>query len=167
MLTKIEEASDRFELESVNIRALLYELESDLAEKMAEKGDRFMVEVDEQVVLYGSRTLLYSIFRNLTENAIAYGGEDIDIVIRCYSGNEDVFYFEFHDTGAGLEEKHLVRIFERFYRVNEGRTRKTGGSGLGLSIVKNAVLFHKGSILARNRAEGGLSFLITFPKIRG
>ncbi|MFA7141663.1 MAG: ATP-binding protein, partial [Proteiniphilum sp.] len=74
--------------------------------------------------------------------------------------------FEFHDTGAGLEEKHLVRIFERFYRVNEGRTRKTGGSGLGLSIVKNAVLFHKGSILARNRAEGGLSFLITFPKIR-
>jgi two-component system OmpR family sensor kinase/two-component system phosphate regulon sensor histidine kinase PhoR len=65
-----------------------------------------------------------------------------------------------------VAEKHLVRIFERFYRVNEGRTRNTGGSGLGLSIVKNAVLFHKGSILAKNRSEGGLSFLITFPKVR-
>jgi two-component system OmpR family sensor kinase/two-component system phosphate regulon sensor histidine kinase PhoR len=65
---------------------------------------------------------------------------------------------------VGVDEKHLVRIFERFYRVGEGRTRVTGGSGLGLSIVKNAVLLHKGSIVAKNRAEGGLSFLITFPK---
>ncbi|QRX64875.1 two-component sensor histidine kinase [Dysgonomonadaceae bacterium zrk40] len=166
MLTKIEEASDRFEMEPVNIGELLQEMEGDLSEKLREKGDRFMVEVDEDVVLYGSRTLLYSIFRNLTENAIAYAGEGIEIVIRCHNENEDAYFFEFHDNGPGLEEKHLVRIFERFYRVNEGRTRTTGGSGLGLSIVKNAVLFHKGSILARNRPEGGLSFLITFPKKR-
>ena len=99
-------------------------------------------------------------------NAIAYAGEGIEIVIRCHNENDDAYFFEFYDNGPGLEEKHLVRIFERFYRVNEGRTRKTGGSGLGLSIVKNAVLFHKGSILARNRTEGGLSFLITFPKKR-
>ena len=166
MLTKIEEASDRFEVEPVNIGELLQEMEGDLSEQLMEKGDRFMLEVGEDVVLYGSRTLLYSIFRNLTENAIAYAGEGIEIVIRCHSENEDAYFFEFHDNGPGLEEKHLVRIFERFYRVNEGRTRKTGGSGLGLSIVKNAVLFHKGSILARNRTEGGLSFLITFPKKR-
>ena len=166
MLTKIEEASDRFEVEPVNIGELLQEMEGDLSEQLMEKGDRFMLEVGEDVVLYGSRTLLYSIFRNLTENAIAYAGEGIEIVIRCHSENEDAYFFEFHDNGPGLEEKHLVRIFERFYRVNEGRTRTTGGSGLGLSIVKNAVLFHKGSILARNRPEGGLSFLITFPKKR-
>lgn len=155
MLTKIEEASDRFEVEPVNIGELLQEMEGDLSEQLMEKGDRFMLEVGEDVVLYGSRTLLYSIFRNLTENAIAYAGEGIEIVIRCHSENEDAYFFEFHDNGPGLEEKHLVRIFERFYRVNEGRTRTTGGSGLGLSIVKNAVLFHKGSILARNRPEGG------------
>lgn len=166
MLTKIEEASDRFEMEPVNIGELLQEMEGDLSEKLREKGDRFMVEVGEDVVLYGSRTLLYSIFRNLTENAIAYAGEGIEIGIRCHNENDDAYFFEFHDNGPGLEEKHLVRIFERFYRVNEGRTRTTGGSGLGLSIVKNAVLFHKGSILARNRPEGGLSFLITFPKKR-
>ncbi len=164
MLTKIEEASDRFDLEPLPMKELLEELKSELADKLREKNDNFIIDVGSEVVIHGSRTLLYSIFRNLTENAMAYAGEGIDIVVRCYSENDDTYYFEFYDTGTGVEEKHLVRLFERFYRVNEGRTRNTGGSGLGLSIVKNAVLFHKGSIVAKNRAEGGLSFLVTFPK---
>ncbi len=164
MLTKIEEASDRFEKEPVNIKELLENLKSDLYDKLEEKGDDFKIEVNDNVIINGNRTLLYSIFRNLTENSMAYGGENIDIVTRCYSENSTSFYFEFYDTGKGVEEKHLARIFERFYRVNEGRTRNSGGSGLGLSIVKNAVLLHKGSIVAKNRNEGGLSYLITFPK---
>jgi two-component system phosphate regulon sensor histidine kinase PhoR len=122
------------------------------------------VVVADNVVIHGNRTLLYSIFRNLAENSIAYAGDNVEIVVRCYSESDDAYFIEFHDNGVGVDEKHLVRIFERFYRVSEGRTRVTGGSGLGLSIVKNAVLFHKGSIVAKNRAEGGLSFLITFPK---
>jgi len=166
MLTKIEDASDRFDMEPVQMKELLNDLEADVSDKLRENGDNLLVDVSEKVVIYGSRTLLYSIFRNLTENAIDYAGEKIDIVIRCYSENDEAYYFEFCDSGTGVAEKHLVRIFERFYRVNEGRTRNTGGSGLGLSIVKNAVLFHKGSILAKNRSEGGLSFLITFPKVR-
>ena len=166
MLTKIEEASDRFQKEPVNIESLLHELESDLAAKFTEKDIHFRVDVNENVVVYGSRTLLYSIFRNLTENSISYAGNSIQIVIRCYTDTDDATYFEFYDTGIGVDEKHLVRIFERFYRVNEGRTRDTGGSGLGLSIVKNAVLFHQGNIVAKNRPEGGLLFLITFPKTK-
>lgn len=165
MLTKIEEASDRFELEQVNISELLDELKNDLSDKIREKDNTFKIEVNNNVVIYGSRTLLYSIFRNLTENSLSYGGENIEIVVRCYNENEDSYFFEFYDTGIGVDEKHLVRIFERFYRVNEGRTRNTGGSGLGLSIVRNAILFHKGSIVAKNRPEGGLQFLMTFPKI--
>ena len=164
MLTKIEEASDRFELEPVPINELLKEIRSDLSDKLQEKGDRMTIDVENNVVIYGSRTLLYSIFRNLAENSIAYAGDNVEIVARCYNENEEAYFIEFHDNGAGVEEKHLVRIFERFYRVNEGRTRVTGGSGLGLSIVKNAVLFHKGSIVAKNRTEGGLCFLMTFPK---
>lgn len=164
MLTKIEEASDRFEKEPVNLKELLDGLNSDLNDKLVSKGDKFKIEVKDNVVVYGSRTLLYSIFRNLTENSIAYAGENVEIVIKCYSESSDSYYFEFYDTGKGIEDKHLVRVFERFYRINEGRTRNSGGSGLGLSIVKNAVLFHKGSIVAKNRIEGGLSFLITFPK---
>lgn len=165
MLTKIEEASDRFEQEPVNMKELLEELGNDLSGKLKEKNDSFTVEVNDNVMIYGSRTLLYSIFRNLIENAISYGGENIDIVVRCYNENENSYFFEFYDTGTGVDEKHLVRIFERFYRVSEGRTRNTGGSGLGLSIVRNAMLFHKGSIVAKNRSEGGLQFLMTFPKI--
>lgn len=164
MLTKIEEAAERFVREAVNMKSLLEELESDLSEKFLKKDITFVVDVPDNLIIYGSRTLLYSIFRNLTENSISYAGESIQIKLRCYMETDDAVYFEFHDTGVGVEEKHLVRIFERFYRVNEGRTRDTGGSGLGLSIVKNAVLFHKGNIVAKNRPEGGLMFLITFPK---
>lgn len=148
------------------MRELLLELKADLANELHDKQDNLEVDVDENVVIYGSRTLLYSIFRNLCENAISYAGKQIDIVVRCYNKNDENYFFEFFDSGEGVEEKHLVRIFERFYRVNEGRTRINGGSGLGLSIVKNAVLFHKGSITAKNRPEGGLLFLMTFPKIK-
>lgn len=164
MLTKIEEASDRFELESVPLKGLLEEVKTDLSAKLGETGASLNVVVADDVVIHGNRTLLYSIFRNLAENSIAYAGDNVEIVVRCYSESDDAYFIEFHDNGVGVDEKHLVRIFERFYRVSEGRTRVTGGSGLGLSIVKNAVLFHKGSIVAKNRAEGGLSFLITFPK---
>lgn len=166
LLTKIEEAPDRFDIQKVNIKELLEELSSDLEEKFNKKHIRFFIDVSSDVHIEGSRTLLYSIFRNLAENAIAYGGENIDIGINCYSQSKESLYFDFYDTGVGVEEKHLVRIFERFYRVNEGRTRNTGGSGLGLSIVKNAVRYHNGKIDAKNRPGGGLSFLITFPKKR-
>src|SRR5690554_6371776 len=95
---------------------------------------------------------------------MTYGGEKINISVSCSNESDDAYYFEYYDTGVGIEEKFLPRIFERFYRINEGRTRNDGGSGLGLSIAKNAILFHKGSIIVKNRPEGGLYFLITLPK---
>ena len=68
------------------------------------------------------------------------------------------------DSGIGIPDEHKDRIFERFYRVSEGRTRDDGGSGLGLSIVKNAVAFHGGTIKAKNRPEGGLQFLFSLQR---
>ena len=70
----------------------------------------------------------------------------------------------FEDDGVGVDEKNLPRLFERFYRVDKGRSRSKGGTGLGLAIVKHAVLFHGGSITVSNRPEGGLRFEFTLEK---
>lgn len=112
----------------------------------------------------GNHTLLYSIFRNLIDNALSYAGENITIGIDNYTEDNEFYYFSLYDTGCGVEEAFLDRIFDRFYRINEGRSRKNGGSGLGLSIVKNAVLFHKGQISAKNRKDGGLEFIFSLRK---
>jgi len=165
-ITRMEEASDLFTIENVQIQPLLKELKKDLSDKFAEHKIDFEIKVDSDVSIEGNRILLYSIFRNLTDNSITYGGDNLEIQIANYMEDDSYYYFAYYDSGKGVEEKHLSRIFERFYRADEGRTRDTGGSGLGLSIVKNAVLFHKGEIVAKNRSEGGLEFLFTLKKKR-
>jgi two-component system phosphate regulon sensor histidine kinase PhoR len=165
-ITRMEEASDLFEIENVQIQPLLKELEKDLSDKFAEHKIDFEIKVDSHVNIEGNRVLLYSIFRNLVDNTITYGGDNLEVQITNYMEDDNYYYFSYYDSGKGVEEKHLSRIFERFYRVSEGRTRDTGGSGLGLSIVKNAILFHKGEIVAKNRSEGGLEFLFTLKKKR-
>jgi signal transduction histidine kinase len=165
LITKIEEVPLSFKKEEVRIEDLLQSLKEELGELLAEKNIRFEWKNIEQVVAPGNRNLLYSIFRNLLDNAIRYAGTDITVRVNKYNEEKDFYYFSFSDTGTGINgEHHLNRIFERFYRVNEGRTRDTGGSGLGLSIVKNAILFHKGTIVAKNRAGGGLEFLFKLAK---
>lgn len=165
LITKIEEAPNSFKQESVNMEELLYSLKNDLEELLLEKNIDMKWGNLKDVLVYGNRNLIYSIFRNLTDNAIRYAGTNISIDITKYNEDKNFYYFSFADTGIGIpNEYHLNRLFERFYRINEGRTRDTGGSGLGLSIVKNAVLLHKGNIVAKNRAEGGLEFLFKLPK---
>jgi signal transduction histidine kinase len=122
------------------------------------------LQVGREVVVQGNRTLLYSIFFNLCTNTLKYAGENITITIHNYMEDDEYYYFSFSDDGTGIEEKYLDHIFERFYRITEGRTRDKGGSGLGLSIVKEAVSFHHGVIRAKNRPKGGLEFLFTIRK---
>lgn len=164
LISKIEEAPAQFQTEKVNLSQLLEEVRIDLANGLEDNDIKLNVSVKDHLVINGNYTLLYSIFRNLIDNTINYAGSHISINITNYMEDDDYLYFSYCDTGIGVEEQYLPRLFERFYRVNEGRTRNTGGSGLGLSIVKNAVLFHKGEIQVKNRVEGGLEFFFTFKK---
>jgi signal transduction histidine kinase len=166
LLTKIEEIPQSFQLEPVNIHLLLEKLKNDLEIPLHGKNIKMEEHIPENTCVKGNYNLLYSVFRNLTDNVIRYAGNDVTVLVNKYNEDADFYYFSYSDTGVGIpDEHHLNRLFERFYRVSEGRTRDTGGSGLGLSIVKNAVLFHKGSIVVKNRTEGGLEFLFKLQKI--
>ena len=126
-------------------------------------ANKFMsihVNVPNDIIVHGNLALLESIFKNLIVNAEMHSG-GTDINISCSKGNDGYAHFVFYDNGNGVPEKHLYRIFERFYRVDEGRSRANGGTGLGLSIVRNAVAFHKGNISVKNRPAGGLQFDFT------
>ena len=162
LLTRIDEKQDSFDRSSVDVNSVVERVRIDTSTALTEKQVSFTVDIPKELTVNGNESLIYSIFRNLTDNAACHAGERIGINIRVVGIKEGLVHFSFADTGSGIaDEKHLNRLFERFYRVTEGRTRETGGSGLGLAIVKNAVQLHGGQITAQNRKEGGLEFLFT------
>ena len=112
--------------------------------------------------MFGNPSLLEAIFNNLIDNAIAYSG-CTTIKIRLLHKDDKKIILSFADNGTGVAGEHLPRLFERFYRIDKGRSRAAGGTGLGLAIVKNAVVFHNGSISVENAISGGLLFRIVFP----
>lgn len=112
--------------------------------------------IPKHLIISGNYTLLYSIFRNIIDNALCYAGDSARIDIQVTNQDPGHIYFSIIDNGPGVPQDTLSHLFERFYRVDKGRSRKAGGTGLGLSIVKHAVLFHGGNITALNRQEGGM-----------
>jgi two-component system OmpR family sensor kinase/two-component system phosphate regulon sensor histidine kinase PhoR len=100
----------------------------------------------------------------MVENSLKYAGEGITLHLHSFSPDGRHLNLTYYDTGIGVPEEHLERIFERFYRISDGRTRDDGGSGLGLSIVRNAVAFHDGTIKASNRPGAGLQFTFTLSR---
>ena len=161
-ITRLEDGSSRIECESVDLRAIVDEIASEVALLPDDKRMRMNIELPAPMQVMGNSTLLMSIFKNLTDNAIAYSGGR-DIFVRC-TEDDKMYTISFFDNGIGVDSDHINHIFERFYRIDKGRSRKLGGTGLGLSIVKNAVLFHGGDIQVANRKVGGLEFTFTLPK---
>lgn len=164
MLTRMDEAPEMVEKETVNLSRIVENILNEVALGLEKKQIRVINLLPKNLILSGNSSLLYSIFRNLTDNAIAYAGTGVQITINCFREDEKFYYFSFADTGVGVPEEHLNRLFERFYRVDKGRSRKLGGTGLGLAIVKNSVLFHGGTIFAKNAPTGGLEFVFTLQK---
>jgi signal transduction histidine kinase len=163
-LNKLDDAPESYDKQEVNILALLNTIISDVAQKVKEKNITVRPLVGPHVVVVGNQSLLYSIFRNLMDNSIAYAGEGVTITIQVLSEDEQFYTFSFADNGVGVASEHLPHLFERFYRVDKGRSRKMGGTGLGLAIVKNAVLLHHGKISVRLAQTGGLEFIFSLPK---
>ena len=117
---------------------------------------------DGELTIKGNEQILISAFRNLLDNAIEYSaGTQIDITV---TETNDAYAITLADNGKGVAEEHLPHLFERFYRIDKGRSRLLGGTGLGLSIVKNAVLLHGGNITVKNKPQGGLQFDFTLSK---
>lgn len=163
LITRMEDGSALIGKESVVINDIIGEVAKEL--EMLPEDERLMLHTDfsDEVTIGGNPSLIGSIFRNLTENAIAYS-EGKNIYISLLENNEKLCRIRFEDDGKGVEHKHLSRLFERFYRVDKGRSRQKGGTGLGLAIVKHAVQFHGGTITVTNRPNGGLRFEFTMSK---
>ncbi len=164
LLARIDEKRGEFEFSDIDAAALLDQVSSDTSAARDEKGIAMRVDLSPGLVLRGNKGLVYSVFRNLVDNVVAHAGPGVEIRIAAVDKGGPMVRFVFSDTGVGIaDERHLERLFERFYRVGEGRTRAGGGSGLGLSIVKNTVALHGGTISVRNGAGGGLEFSFSLP----
>ena len=163
LITRMEDGSALIDRERVVINDIIDEVAKEL--EMLPEDERLRLHTDfgDEVIIDGNLSLIGSIFRNLTENAIAYS-EGKNIYISLLENNDKLCRIRFEDDGKGVEQKHLSHLFERFYRVDKGRSRQKGGTGLGLAIVKHAVQFHGGTITASNSPNGGLRFEFTLSK---
>ena len=160
LITRLEEGSQLISTENVCINNILREISEELGVLSPEERLELHINFNEEVTLAGNNSLIGSIFSNLTKNAIAYSGGR-NIYVTLLGSTEEEYRIRFEDDGTGVGEEHLARLFERFYRIDKGRSRQNGGTGLGLAIVKHAVQFHGGTISVTNRHQGGLQFDFT------
>lgn len=166
-LTKLEEAAELYPKNEVKPASILREVQDDLEQRLIEEEITIQSQLSEELTVFANHTLLYTIFRNLIENSIKYAGKSSKVEVLSPMEDDDFQYFIVADNGVGIADKTaLGKIFDRFYRVDEGRSRSEGGSGLGLSIVKNAVLMHGGEIQAKIRPGGGLEIFFSLSRPR-
>ena len=157
LITKLEEAPEQFRISAVNLKVLFSEVCEELSDTLLSKE----MEVENglpPICIRGSYNLIYSIFRNLVENSAKYAGKGCKAIISYSRDSDGTHLFDYRDNGHGVDEAMLDRIFERFFRLDADRSKFSEGSGLGLSIIRNAVIFHKGEITAYNVPGGGLGF---------
>lgn len=163
VLNRVDYAPHVIAMHRVNVSLLVADVVQDVETALKKKKMTLNNYLPEDIVIQGNESLIYSIFSNLIDNSINYAGEGTTIEILA-SESEQEWCFTFLDNGAGVEEEHLAHLFERFYRVDIGRSRTMGGTGLGLAIVKNAVLQHNGTISLKKENGGGLRFNFTLKK---
>ncbi len=164
-ITKLEEAPEQFKVMPVNLKVVFEEVLEEMGDSIRTHGIQVENKL-EPLCVRGNYSLIYSIFRNLIENTMKYAGDGSCVHVSYSASQDGTHCIDYYDTGRGVAEDELDKIFERFYRLDADRGKPVGGSGLGLSIVRNAVLFHKGGIKAYRVPGGGLGFRFTLKDLK-
>lgn len=163
LLSKLENENKPIKHEVVTVPQMLATLKEEAQIVSGERHHDIILEVDQDLYIYGDAKELDSAFSNLVINAVNYTPEKGQIVIHWYE-DESGAHIEVRDNGIGIPPHHIIRLTERFYRVDVARSRETGGSGLGLAIVKHALNRHDAKLRIESEVGRGSRFFCDFPK---
>ena len=162
-ISKIESGLMNIEMETVDIVELSSEIAENLDRKAKDANVQFKIREEEEFNVLCDPNKIGQVLSNLLVNSINYGVENGKTVVRFYDMGDNIL-IEVADDGIGIDEEDLLRIYERFYRVDKSRSRHAGGSGLGLSIVKHIVEAHGGNLHVRSTLGTGTTFSFTLQK---
>ncbi len=163
ILSRIESSSDRIFENVVDMPKMLNQVELEANALNKNKQHKIVFQIDKELMIYGVETELRSACSNLVFNAIHYTPDAGKIKVE-WKRVANVAEFSVTDNGDGIEDKHIRRLTERFYRVDKARSRKTGGSGLGLSIVKHVLHHHNTSLDVKSGVGNGSVFSFKIPE---
>lgn len=159
------EHNSELHLEHVHAMALSDHVAKELAVMASEKNQ--VIRVTGEVPLFWADVRkVEQVLRNLVSNAIKYVPEGQQIHVRWETGDRGAIVLRVVDTGPGIPSEHHARLFERFYRIDKGRSRDAGGTGLGLAIVKHIMQSHGGSVAVKSEVGVGSEFICVFPALR-
>ncbi len=161
-ITRLEESASTIPTEKLDFQEVVFTTANDIVESGINNNMEFIYDIPFDTFIRGNFNLLSAAITNLAKNAANYS-EGTEMGIKLINKNKNFYTFSFYDNGKGVDSTHLSHLFDRFYRVDSGRSRKNGGTGLGLPIVKSSILTLGGTISVRNRKGGGLEFLFTLP----
>jgi len=165
-LSRLEQAERRLRLRDVHFDSLVQDVAGQFQDQFEDKELELRVERHTRSDLFqAAEGYIRRVFRNLIENAIKYTEDGLITISMARKGDE--FVFSVCDTGIGIAPEHLGRIFERFYRVDKDRSRRTGGTGIGLAIVKHIVKLHNGRVWAESNLGQGTTIFFTVPAVGG
>ena len=162
-MTRLENGGDKIAVTKVDMYDMVFQIDYDMEANHLAGDLEFTYDIPLDCYVSGNPGLIQGMICGLIRNSAMYSG-GTKIGFRLISENERFYVFAFYDDGNGVAEEHIPHLFERFYRVDTGRSRKQGGTGLGLPIVKSTVTTHGGTISVHNRSTGGLEFIFTLPK---
>lgn len=162
-MTRLEEGASTINAVVLNYYDVLQQVSSDVHESNMLGNMKFIIDVPMDCYVWGTETLLNGMMLNLIKNAVAHS-HGTEVEVKLVSSTPKFYIFTFSDNGVGVPPEGIPHLFERFYRVDSGRSRKVGGTGLGLPIVKNTVKSLGGAISVKNRSTGGLQFTFSLKR---